>query len=720
MKQTTFIVTGMSCSACSARIDKKLNTLKGITQASVNLATGSAAVLYDPSTISPVEMIASIINLGYGAEEQKEGDFQASKDAQKRERDTLFILLAASITLSAPLLLSMILMTLKIESSILYNVYFQFALATPVQFVIGFRFYRKGFLTLKSLSPGMDFLVALGTSAAYFFSVYNAFVTKNHHNLYFESSAVLITLVLFGKYLEARAKSSTTDAIRRLMSLTPSTARVMRHGTEIEISAKDLVIGDSVIVRPGERIPVDGKVWSGESSVDEGMLTGESLPVEKKGGDPVYGGTVNSFGSLVVTASRVGRDTVLAQIIRTVEEATASKAPVQALADRVAGLFAWTVLAIAFVTFTGWYLYSHDFARALMNSVSVLVIACPCALGLATPTALMVGTGKGAENGILFKNAEALETLYLTTTVVFDKTGTLTVGKPSISKIWADHITGDELLRKIAIAEKRSEHPLGKAVIEAVGQNIPDPVEFKAVPGKGVIALYDGEEIIVGTQSFMNERSVLITDPEAIKKMENKGNTILVCAINGKLAGAIALSDSIKPTAAEAVRSLKLSGLDLYMVTGDNRSTALAIAHDAGIDNVIAQVLPSEKAAKVKELQSQGKNVIFAGDGINDAPALAQADTGIAIATGTDIAVEASSVALVRGDLRDISKAITISRKTIRKIRQNLFWAFFYNSVGIPFAAFGLLNPIIAGTAMALSSVSVVTNSLLLKRMKLK
>jgi Cu+-exporting ATPase len=615
----------------------------------------------------------------------------------------------------------MILMLFKIDSMYLHNAYFQFAIATPVQFVIGFRFYKKGFLTLKALSPGMDFLVALGTSAAYFFSVYNAFITKDHDHLYFESSAILITLVLFGKYLEARAKSSTTDAVRKLMSLTPSTARVMRNGSEIEIPAKDLVIGDSIIVRPGERIPVDGIVASGESSIDEGMLTGESLPVEKKAGDPVYGGTVNSFGSLVVTASRVGRDTVLAQIIRTVEEATASKAPVQALADKVAGFFAWAVLAIALITFAGWFFYSHDFARALMNSVSVLVIACPCALGLATPTALMVGTGKGAEHGILIKNAEALEMLYRTTTVVFDKTGTLTLGKPSVSKILSENMTGDQLLRKIAVAEKRSEHPLGKAIIAAVSDinSIPDPDEFKAIPGKGVIASHNGEEILVGTRSFMNERSITITDPRAIEDMEKGGNTILICAIDEKFAGAVALSDAIKPTAAEAVASLARAGLDLYMITGDNRATADAIARIAGIKNVIAQVLPSEKAAKVKELQSLGKNVIFAGDGINDAPALAQADTGIAIATGTDIAVEASSVALVRGDLRDISKAIAISRNTIRKIRQNLFWAFFYNSVGIPFAALGFLNPIIAGTAMALSSVSVVTNSLLLKRMKL-
>lgn len=720
-EKSTLILTGMTCAACSARIDRKLNSLDGISRASVNLAAGKAAVEFDPAVVNIPEMIAAVRNLGYGAEELAEGDFDREKKTREREISSLRLSLIISAVLSLPLAVGMILMTAGVTDSVFHNAWLQFALATPVQFVIGFRFYKKAFLTMKTLSPGMDFLVATGTSAAYFFSVYNVFGRGDHSSLYFEASAILITLVLLGKYLEASAKGRTSEAIRKLIGLSPKSARVIRDDVETDIPIADVVVNDIVIVRPGEKIPVDGAVISGGSSVDESMLTGESMPVGKGPGDSVSGGTLNMNGSLTFTALRVGKDTVLAQIIRYVEEAQGSKAPVQALADRVAGVFAWAVLAIGTAAFIVWLALTGDIGRALSNAVSVLVIACPCALGLATPTAIMVGTGKGAENGILIRNAESLEKAGLVSAVVFDKTGTLTKGRMEVTGVVpVGGRSPESLVTLAAEAERRSEHPIAAAIVtRAEGTALREPDEFEAVPGKGVRARFGSREILAGTRSFMKERMVDISGADdLLRSFESRGRVAVIIAENGTFAGVISLSDSLKETSAEAVRTLRAAGIETYMITGDNRVTADAVAKEAGITNVFAEVLPADKARYVEELQKKGHVVAMVGDGINDAPALAKADIGISIGSGSDIAIETSSVALVKGDLRDIAKAVRLSRKTMSKIRQNLFWAFFYNAVGIPFAAAGFLNPVIAGAAMALSSVSVVTNSLSLRRFR--
>jgi P-type Cu+ transporter len=718
--KASFAITGMSCSACSARIEKKLNSKTGMI-ATVNLASEMASVTFDSSLFSTTDIIRTVRDLGYGAEEIKDDERGKSEMLHAGETRTLFAFLAVSALLSFPLLLSMILMIFKTGPDFLHNPYFQFALATPVQFVIGSRFYRKAFFTLRSLSPGMDFLVAVGTTAAYTLSIYNSFISKNHNQIYFESSAILITLVLFGKFLEAKAKEKTTEAVRKLAGLTPATARVIRNGIECEIPSREIITGDTIIVRPGERIPSDGIVLSGSSSIDESMLTGESIPVDKKQDDAVFGGTLNSYGALHLKATNAGSDTVLAKIIRTVEDAVSSKAPIQLIADKISGIFAWTVLGISIVTFTAWFFYSHDAGHSIMNAVAVLVIACPCALGLATPAALMVGTGMGASRGILIKNAEALETLHRTTAVVFDKTGTLTEGKPSLTDVYAPSMTEEAFLKIIGAAEKGSEHPLGKAVYAfASARSTIDSLEtFTAIPGKGVCAAVKGESIYAGTREYMKEQHVDISScEEHAAVLESEGKTVLFCAHNGTLAGIAALSDTIRDVSRQAVSDLLKKGISVYMITGDNHTTARTIAAQAGITNIISQESPSGKADRIKDLQSKGHVVVFAGDGINAAPALVQADIGIAVGSGTDIALDASSVALVRNDVRDILRAIDLSKYTIHKIRQNLFWAFFYNTVGIPFAAFGFINPLIAGSAMALSSVSVISNSLLLKLKK--
>lgn len=721
VKTISLAITGMSCAACSARIDRKLNGLEGV-KASVNLASGSAHVDFDESVFSVSDIIRTIRDLGYGAEELREDDYSFGDEIHNRESRSLLISLVASAVLSFPLLLSMILMVLKTGPDFLHNPYFQLTLAVPVQFGIGFRFYKKAFFTLRSLSPGMDFLVITGTSAAFFFSLYNTFAGRGHSNIYYESSSVLITLVLLGKFLESKAKVKTAGAIRALASLAPENATVMRNNTEMVIPAREIKADDVVLVRPGERIPADGVIVSGSSSVDESMLTGESIPVDKTAGDSVLGGTLNSFGSLVMRAERVGKDTFLSSIIRTVEEAVASKAPVQLLADRISGMFAWVVLGIALAAFTGWYFYSHDLARALMNAVSVLVIACPCALGLATPAALMAGMGKGAEYGILIKNAEALEKLYAATAVVFDKTGTLTEGKPEVSGIITDTIPEEELIKLLGIAEKHSEHPLGKAVSAYVSarMEIPEPESFEALPGKGVKVSYNGGQILAGTPDLIRENNIDISRLEkSAEEFWNKGSTLIFCSYKGQAAGMAALSDTVRSDARTAVSSLKKTGLNMYMMTGDNSFSAQHVAKETGINNVFAGLTPAGKSEKIREIQSMHHTVIFAGDGINDAPALAQADVGIAFGGASTAALESGSVALSHGKLSDLEKAIILSGKTMRKIKQNLFWALFYNAVGIPFAAFGYLNPLVAGSAMAFSSVSVVMNSLLLKRIKL-
>jgi Cu+-exporting ATPase len=542
--------------------------------------------------------------------------------------------------------------------------------------------------------------------------------------LYFEAAAVIITLILLGKYLEAVAKGKTSDAIKKLMGLQARTARVIRDGSEADIPIEEVEVGDVIVVRPGEKVPVDGRILEGNSSIDESMLTGESLPVEKKAGDMVVGATINRFGTFKFEATRIGKDTVLSQIIKMVEDAQGSKAPIQKIADRVSGVFVPTVIGIAIVTFLIWYLTTGDFTNAIISAVSVLVIACPCALGLATPTAIMVGTGKGAENGILIKGGEHLEMTYKLDAVVLDKTGTITKGQPEVTDVVTlGSMESIETLRFAAIAEKSSEHPLGTAISER-GKNefgtVPDPEQFEAIPGRGIRAVVDGREVFIGTRKLMQEINIS-ADPaeDAVAKLEDEGKTAMLMAVGGKLEAILAVADTLKESSKEAIEDLKKMGIDVYMITGDNKRTAAAIAKQVGIEHVLAEVLPENKAEEVEKLKRQGRKVAMVGDGINDAPALATADIGMAVGTGTDVAIEAADITLMRGDLKTIPAAIRLSRKTMRKIKQNLFWAFIYNIIGIPFAALGLLNPMIAGGAMAFSSVSVVTNSLSLKRAKL-
>ncbi len=721
-------LSGMSCAACSAKIEKKLNKTQGIVRAAVNLATEKANIEYDPSTIKVSDIIKIIEGLGYGAEKAEEINKDTEKEQREKEIRALKFSLIVSVVLSAPLVLAMILGMLKLDSpvvSLLHNQYFQLIIATPVQFIIGFRFYKHAYYALKSKSANMDVLIAMGTSAAYFFSLYNVFFEEAHQgmmkNLYFEAAAVIITLILLGKYLEAVAKGKTSEAIKKLMGLQAKTARVLRNGTEEDIPIEDVLPGDIIIVRPGEKIPVDGKILEGNSSIDESMLTGESLPVEKKAGDFVIGATINKFGTFRFEATKVGKDTALSQIIKMVEDAQGSKAPIQKIADKVSGIFVPVVVAIALLTFVIWLLVTGDVTKAIVSAVAVLVIACPCSLGLATPTAIMVGTGKGAENGILIKGGEHLEMAYKLNAVVLDKTGTITKGEPEVTDIVVIDTSYEEkeILRLAAITEKSSEHPLGAAIYDHGKKelgNIKDPDRFEAIPGRGVKSVIDGKTIYIGTRKLMLEQGIDMGNVEAaITGLEDEGKTAMLMSIDKKLTALIAVADTLKESSKEAIEELKNIGIDVYMITGDNKRTANAIAKLVGITNVLAEVLPENKAEEVEKLKASGKIVAMVGDGINDAPALATADIGMAIGTGTDVAIEAADITLMRGDLRTIPAAIRLSRKTMTKIKQNLFWAFFYNIIGIPFAALGLLNPMIAGGAMAFSSVSVVANSLSLK-----
>jgi len=617
----------------------------------------------------------------------------------------------------------------------LHNPVLQLILATPVQFYIGAMFYITAFKTVKSGSPGMDVLVALGTSAAYFFSIFNGFIAESigvvNSGLYFEASAIIITLVLLGRYLEMKAKGKTAEAIKKLMGLQPKTASVERDGEVIVVTVSDVIPGDIVHVKPGESVPVDGKVISGNTSIDESMITGESMPVEKTAGDSLVGGTMNSYGSVRFEAVHVGKDSVLSRIISVVEEAQGSKAPIQKLADKVAAIFVPVVLVIALATFLIWWLIFGSLTSAIIAAVAVLVIACPCALGLATPTAIMVGTGIGANRGILIRNGEVLQLAGKLTTVILDKTGTVTKGKPELQEIISlNNMPEDELLKIAASLENNSEHPLAQAIVDAAGKRkleISETEEFTAIPGKGIRGKIRGREYILGTKSFMVSNNIkidLIIEKKAA--LEFKGETVMILSIisdngAGNLPAAlISVADSIKDNSVEGVELLKKLGLDIYMITGDNARTAKAIAGKAGIENVLAEVLPEGKAEEVRKLQEMGKVVAMVGDGVNDAPALALADVGIAMGEGSDIPMESADVTLMRGDLREISASILISKKTMSKIKQNLFLAFFYNIIGIPFAALGFLNPVIAGAAMAFSSVSVVSNSLSLKRFKIK
>lgn len=712
-----FDITGMSCAACVARIERKLSRLEGVENATVNLATGRATVIYRPAVLKPADIIQAIRELGYGAREHTiRRELVDYESATLRERN-LFILAAVS---ALPLLYAMAADMRAVPPLPLFqDRLFQFALASLVQFIPGYHFYRRSYLNLRHGTVNMDVLVTLGTTAAYGYSVANTFFFHGH--VYYETSVLIITLVMLGRVLEARAKGRTSEAIKKLIALQPKTARVRRNGFEEDIPVEEVRVGDLVIVRPGEKIPVDGVVREGRSSVDESMLTGEPFPVDKGPGDQVAGATINRHGSLIVEATRVGAGTVLAQIIRIVEEAQGSKAPIQRFADLVAAYFVPAVVGIALVTLFAWLVLTGDVGRAMMNMTAVLLIACPCALGLATPTAIMVGTGRGAESGILIKGGEHLEKAYRVTTVVLDKTGTITRGEPAVTDtVPLGDTVSAELLRLAAAAEKRSEHPLARTVVNraaAEGLDIPEPTAFTALPGKGVMAEIAGEQILLGNRKLFREAGIPL-DPveELVASLEQDGKTVMICAAGGRIKGVLALADTVKEHAAEAIQQLQAMGIETIMLTGDNARTAQAIAAQVGIKQVLAEVLPQHKADQVARLKQKGRVVAMVGDGINDAPALATADLGIAIGTGTDIAIETADIVLMRGDLRAIVQAIRLSRRTMEKIRQNLFWALIYNTLGIPVAAFGLLNPILAAAAMAFSSVSVVTNSLLLKR----
>jgi len=614
------------------------------------------------------------------------------------------------------------------------NVVF-FALATPVQFVAGWRFYRGMWDAIRNRSANMDVLIAIGTSAAWGYSAVVTFLPYLGFQgvdpaTYYDTAAVIIGLILLGKYFEEIAKGRASDAIRKLMDLAPRTAHVVRGGKEEEIPVELVQVDDLIVVRPGERIPVDGTIVEGYSAIDESMITGESIPVDKKVGDTAIGATINKTGLLRINATRVGADTTLNQIIKLVEDAQVSRAPIQKLADRVSSFFVPTVVAIATLTFFLWYIpFGRTVAEALVFFIAVLIIACPCALGIATPAAIMVGTGKGAENGLLIKGGEYLEKAHKLTTVVFDKTGTLTKGKPSVTDVVPLALASeDEVLRLAASAEKGSEHPLGEAIVRAASDRnlrIEDPKDFEAIPGHGIRAKAGDRAILLGNRKLMAEAGIPIEGAEdAVRMLETGGKTAMLLAVDGKLAGIVAVADTLKEHSVDAVRALKGMGIEVVMLTGDNRRTAEAIARQAEVDSVIAEVLPGQKAEKVKELQSQGKIVAMVGDGINDAPALAQSDVGIALGSGTDVAMEAGGIVLIKDDLRDVVASIQLSRKTVQKIRQNLFWAFFYNTALIPLAAGVLagigivLNPIIAGAAMGFSSVSVVMNSMTLRRFK--
>jgi Cu+-exporting ATPase len=742
-------IQGMTCASCVNKVEKTIRSLKGVIHANVNLATERASIEYLPEIVSIRDFKTAIQGAGYQILEVRAGDSTLrEEDIVEKERlvrEAELSRLKWKFIIGAILLFPILLLMYgdsflekRIGLSHETNFFLQFLLATPVQFWAGLQFYVGFWKAMRNKTSDMNTLIAIGTSAAYFYSLIVTFVPHLIMvrglmlDVYFDTSAAIIVLILLGRFLEARAKGKTSEAIKKLIGLQPKTAKVNRDGKEMDIPVGEVAVGDLIIVRPGEKLPVDGIVREGYSSVDESMVTGESLPIEKKAGDRVVGATINKTGTFKFEATRVGKDTVLSQIVRLVQEAQGSKPPIARLVDVIASYFVPAVILIAIVTFVTWYFFGPPPALtyAFLNFIAVLIIACPCALGLATPTSIMVGTGKGAENGILIRGAEALETAHQLSTIVLDKTGTLTRGEPSVTDvIESEGFTKQEVLMLAASAEKGSEHPLGEAIVKKAKEenlSLLEPKNFQAIAGHGIEAVIDSKKVLLGNLRLMEERKVELNGLlHKAGDLSGTGKTPMFLAVDGKTAGLIGVADTLKENSKEAVESLHRMGLEVVMLTGDNERTARAIASQIGIDRVLAEVLPEKKAEEVKRLQSEGKKVGMVGDGINDAPALAQADVGIAIGTGTDVAMESSDITLIGGDLRGVVTAIALSKATIRNIKQNLFWAFAYNTALIPMAAgalfpfFGiLLHPIFAAGAMAFSSVTVVSNALRLRRFK--
>ena len=746
MKTEVYMISGMTCASCSSAVERVTRKIPGVEHSEVNLATNKLTITYDEASVTPDMIISKVDRAGFGAEQFVEKPREEIEKQEEEKEEALHVMkrrLIISIVLAVPLLYlsmgHMLPFPLPLPGFLdMHKSPVNFALAqlilTAFVLICGRKFYIVGFKTLFKGHPNMDSLVAIGTGSAYIYSIINTIMIPRSHmyveNLYYESAAVVVTLVMLGKYMESRSKGKTSEAIQKLMQLAPDTAILLKDGQESEVQASMVKKGDILVVRPGSRVPLDGVVVKGGSSVDESMLTGESIPVEKQPGDEVIGGSVNYNGAMQIEVTHVGEDTTLSKIIRLMEDAQGRKAPISKLADRVAGYFVPAVILIAVIAAAGWALAGHDISFVLTVFVSVLVIACPCALGLATPTAIMVGTGVGANNGVLIKSGEALEITHKIDTVVLDKTGTVTEGKPRVIEIIPEGMTQKELLTAAAACENTSEHPLGRAIVEEARERkipFPEPEEFESLTGKGIRAVLQGREVYIGNDRMMEELSVSTAGMDSLaEKIAEKGQTPMFVVIDKTLAGIISVADTVKPTSAEAIDQIKKQGVEVYMLTGDNRRTADYIGKQVHVDKVIAEVLPGDKASVVNELQKQGKRVMMVGDGINDAPALAQADIGAAIGSGSDIAMESSDIVLMKSDLKDVYKAIKLSKATIRNIKENLFWAFCFNTCGIPVAAgvlyiFGgpLLNPMIAGLAMSFSSVFVVSNALRLKRVKL-